>query len=139
MAPAEKEQVLDLLMRAPKKLTCVALDIAGSLAIGTWPTFWSRSFPPDGHEIRAAEMFERLPVPGEGEDQMIIMGSTGEVRLTARELRLWDAAYDLPMSRLVHGEDDDDRARSLGVKWVATVQPEEITRSPGSRGIVFEP
>src|SRR5215510_12888113 len=111
LAPAEREQVLDFLMRAPKTLTCVALDIAGGLAIGTWPTFGSR-WPADrdGHEKSVKRMFEGLPVPGEGEEQVMIVGSTGEVRLTYRELRLWEAAYDLPMTEIVYGEDDDDRA-----------------------------
>src|SRR5262249_47183725 len=53
IAPMKRAQALEFLIRSPKPLTCVALGISGTLAIGTWPLFRSAkgrlAFTQTGH------------------------------------------------------------------------------------------
>ena len=138
IAPATREQVIDSLVRAPKRVRCLASNLSGGLAIGVWPLFRDAEGSPGVFEREARGIAEDLPVPGAGSEQMMLLGNSGSVRLTAREFRIWQLAYDLPGVTLRHGEDGDARARRYGVEWVTEFEPTVVERGGNSGGIVFD-
>ena len=136
IAPMKRAQAIDWLIRSPKPLTCVALGISGTLAIGAWPTFRSGEGTPGVHRQAAERLVERSPVPGAGEEEIALVGQFGEVKLSRRELALWGHAYDLPAVELFYGEEGDVEAEKRQVTCVAHFRTVHVWRG-GSGGLLL--